>query len=198
MGGIMNKREEIISKLRDDEQALERLLTEYVQARWSVRRFMSLFKSFTVRGDIVLFSHKGIFYKNAFNRLSLNIGAFFLGPFYFFYRKLYLFGTLFLIASCFIIYLSVKLGIKSIYLLNLAITLVAFLHVNAIYLRKFCDNLVYAGFGETDERYILGYMKASGGVNKWALWIGAIYLISFIAMLIMLFMGYFSKVQVQI
>jgi hypothetical protein len=191
----MNKREEAISKLRDDEQLLERLLTEHVQTRWSIRRFISLFKSFTVRGDIVLFTHKGIFYKNAFNRLSLNIGAFFLGPFYFFYRKLYLFGALFFIASTFITYLSVKLGIKSIYLLNLAVTLVAFLHVNAVYLRKFCDNLVSAGFGETDERYILGYMKASGGVNNWALWVGVIYLISFVTMLIMLFSGYFSKVS---
>jgi hypothetical protein len=192
----MNKRQEIISTLREDEQALERHLAEYVQTRFSVKRFMSLFKSFTARGDIVLFNHKGIFSKNAFNRLSLNIGAFFLGPFYFFYRKLYLFGTLFLIASCLITYLSVKLGIKSIYLLNLAVTLVAFLHVNAIYLRKFCDNLVSAGFGETDERFVLGYMKASGGVNKWAIWVGAIYLISFVAMLIMLFLGYFNKVQV--
>ncbi|MDR2401018.1 MAG: DUF2628 domain-containing protein [Deferribacteraceae bacterium] len=190
----MNKREKIISKLREDDLALERLLTEYAVKQRSIRRYISLFKVFTTRGDIVLFTRKGVLSQNPRQRLSINIGAFFLGPFYFFYRKLYLWGTLFLIASALITYLSVKLGIKSIYLLNLAVTLVVFLHANAIYLRKFCDSLLEAGYGEADEQYVLGYLKASGGVNIWALWGGAAYLISFMTMLIMLFSGYFSKI----
>jgi hypothetical protein len=191
----MNKREALISKLREDDAALERLMAEYAQKPWSIKRFISLFKAFTVHGDIVSFSRKGVFAQNALQRLSINIGAFFLGPFYFFYRKLYLLGILFLAASSLITYLSVRLGIKSIYLLNLAVTLVAFLHVNAVYLKRFCDRLLEAGYGETDERYLLGYMRASGGVNNWALWGGAVYLISFVTMLVMLFSGYFSKIQ---
>ncbi|MDR2104797.1 MAG: DUF2628 domain-containing protein, partial [Deferribacteraceae bacterium] len=183
----MKKRTDVILKLREDRSALEKLLTEYVQTSWSINRFINLFNAFTVQGDIVLFSHKGIFAGSPLQRLSINIGAFLLGPFYFFYRKLYLFGILFLIASSFIAYISIKTGFKSIYLLNLAITLVVFIHVNAVYLRKFCDNLVKSGYGKVDEQYVLGYMKASGGVHNWALLGGVVYLITFVAMLVMIF-----------
>jgi hypothetical protein len=184
---------EVISSLRDNKAELETLLTVYTGKR-SVMRFMKLFTEFTVYGDIFQFNRKGFFSKSALKRLSINIGAFFFGPFYFLYRKLYFFGTLFLIASIIITYISVKLNIKVIYLLNIAITLSVFPQVNALFLRKFCDNLSEAGYGVSDFQFVLGYMKAAGGKNSWALGGGIVYLTLFLSMTFMIFSGYISKI----
>jgi hypothetical protein len=189
----MSKRMEVISCLRDKKPELETLLTVYTGKK-SVTRFIKLFTCFTARGDVFQFNRKGFFSKNALQRLSLNIGAFFLGPFYLLYRKLYLSGILFLVTSVIITYISVKLSVKAIYLLNIAVMLAVFPHVNALFLKKFCDNLAEAGYGVSDFQFVLGYMKASGGINRWAIGGGIVYLTLFLSMTVMIFSGYISKI----
>lgn len=108
-----------------------------------------------------------------FNFRSFNLKAFFIFPFFAFYRKLFLFGSLFLLVAVFISCSSILMPVAAVFIVSLAMMSFCGLYFNVLYfisVRRKIRQLIKE-YGH-DEYLLRQQIIFSGGTSKFnVLWV---------------------------
>ncbi|WP_127959254.1 DUF2628 domain-containing protein [Serratia microhaemolytica] len=153
--------------LSNNSDELRDLLEAHLQKPEKVDLFERAYKKFDVNGHLNF-------------SLSWSWWAFFGGPFYFFYRKLYLIGIIVLTVG------FVGTGIWN--MLGLFGSIVCGLIAKFFYIQKFRNDLLLSRYGEISPSEVKRYLTILGGYNTWAIWAYFVGLI-IVTVLVILIMG---------
>lgn len=155
-------KKEFVKKLMGNEDELKQLLGLHLGKSDKVEFFYRTIKKIVVDGEIK---------KSAFSGW-----AFFGGAFYFLYRKMYIYGLMF-IAAAFIPEMLSLLNIEAINLevvengVTMGIAVACGMTAMPTYINKFFDDAVKAGYGIKDFEDVKDEMEKLGGYNIWAIYL---------------------------